>query len=196
MKNIMVLLIALMASTTTVASELKVFAFAEQALIEGEAYFVDGDKAAHIDIQLLRHDQSVAWTQTDDQGVFFFRDLTPDAYLIRAYAGDGREAHYEISPEEMGLHLQSSITAVESEQGSLRERFAEDSTTFDAQEPLAGMISEAVAQQLLPLQQQLAKLTARNQRHDALASVGYVLGFIGLISLMLSRFHNKTSVSV
>ncbi|MGR5147029.1 MSCRAMM family protein [Photobacterium alginatilyticum] len=169
-------------STSAYAHRMKAFSWVEGQAIEGEAYFTNGQMAADSTVELLVDQKVVATTQSDEEGQFRFEALAAGDYQIRADAGQGHVATYNISASEFSVDESDMGTVVDPsgpEASQLQKPV--DSTLSKAQ------VEQAVAKAIRPLREQLDQYEAKVRLHDILGGIGYIFGLFGLFVLYRSR---------
>lgn len=176
------LLLSLLFANTAHAHRTKVFAWVEGDTIRGEVYFGGGAIAEGAGVDLLLGEHLLASTKADSRGEFSFQRLEAKDYLVRANAGQGHLASFEVSVSEFPESPKSPSDGRE-------HGVALASSPVPDQVPAScvGVSKADIIRALQPLRTQLDQYEAKIRWHDILGGLGYICGLFGLWSLMRSR---------
>lgn len=177
--NTLLLMVAFgVLSPAAQAHLLKVFAFAEGNRIEGATYFVGGTPASGASVEVMSADgRLLATLVPDTDGEFSYQTATREDHVIIANTGDGHVARWTVSAAE--------LTGKESSKAGENTHHAPPSaTTGPVTEPgnnkLAALVESAVARQVQPLREQIARYEDRIRLRDIIGGIGYIVGLSGL----------------
>lgn len=159
-------------SGIALAHELHLFVTAEGALLKGRAS-LGGVGAASSPVKNQRIEAfgpdsvSLGRTQTDDEGRFTFLAEVRCSHRFVLRTDDGHMAEYTVAedllPADLGGSRSSGPVGIEE------------------------AVERAVARQLRPLREEIQGLRARTQVRDIVGGVGFILGIVGILSLVASR---------
>ncbi|MDD3518337.1 MAG: hypothetical protein PHQ14_08310 [Chromatiales bacterium] len=189
------LLALLLAGLPAQAHLLKVFAYAEGAQIEGNAYFAGGGKAGGAHIQIFAgDDRLLAEPAPDAEGNFRYTARERIDHRIVANTGDGHRAEWTITAEQLpptlpapgGAANVASMPAAEKSAG-VPATTADDSVTNVTADEIEARVARAVAAQLRPLREELQRHDEQVRLRDVLGGIGYILGLAGLVLWWRSR---------
>jgi nickel transport protein len=178
------LVVCLLLSAPLYAHRLKVFATAEGARIDGEAYFVGGGVAAGAVISVLdAKDRELARLTPDATGSFSYTATQRMDHKLVADTMDGHRASWTVRADELPLTLPlppdaKAATAVES--ASSGEPQTSPSPSMPTDRELDFLVERAVARQVRPLREQLTAYGDQVRLHDILGGFGYIAGIAGL----------------
>lgn len=153
----------------SLAHNLRVFATAEGAWIQGQVYFAGGAAAT---ARVLIYDQQqhlVTEQSTDAQGAFRWRAEAPQDYRVVAETGDGHRAEWMITAAELVGALRHTAAS---------EQAAPHTCLSDGARE--AQLEQALARQLRPLREQLARAEDRLLLRDLLGGIGWIFGVAGL----------------
>jgi nickel transport protein len=170
-RKLLLLLVALFSSVAE-AHLLKVFAFAEDDQIMGRTYFVGGAPAAGASVQVLDIDeQLLASLKPDANGEFSYQPTSSIDHIIVANTGDGHEARWVITAEELTGGLPSPPSSELSDERELPDT-----------SQLTVLVEQAVARQVRPLREELIAYEEQVRFRDVIGGIGYILGIFGVVA--------------
>ncbi len=186
----------LLAAAPAEAHKLKVFAAAVGPRIEGSVYFVGGDPAPGARLNVATPDgEAITAMSADDAGRFAFTAERRVDHVIVADTGDGHSARFTVLARDLPDTLPPpSLSGAQASELSIRPPTAAPAVAvapFANAGDLREIVGEAVAQQIVPLREQLNGYEDRVRLHDVLGGLGYILGLAGL-ALWL-RAHRTTA---
>jgi nickel transport protein len=185
------------------AHKFKVFASAAGDRIEGTAYFAGGSPAAGATV-LIQDGQGrvLATLSPGEDGSFSYQALASVEHIVVARTGDGHEAKWSISADELAPAF-AAVKAVEREAlpsgaGLVSPPRPSEPTAGEpaaARQPadsgldprMTAAIEQAVARQVCPLREALNAAQDQVRLHDILGGIGYILGLAGLALWLRSR---------
>jgi len=176
--------VCLLLSTPLYAHRLKVFATAEGARIDGEAYFVGGGRATGAVVSVRdAKGRELARLTPDAAGSFSYTATQRMDYELVADTRDGHRASWTVRADELPLTLPlppdaKATTAAESEPSSLQQTKPPPAMPDDRE--LDILVERAVARQVRPLREQLTAYGDQVRLHDILGGFGYIAGIAGL----------------
>jgi len=165
------------------AHKLKVFATAEGDLIEGQAYFVGGAKAAGAAVAITDAEgHELARLTPDAEGGFSYRVDRRREYRVVANSLDGHVASWTIQPEELSSTLPLADPAKASADAQHNPALPEPAGLSQGVQDIAltEMVERAVARQVRPLREALVAYDDKVRMHDILGGIGYIAGIAGL----------------
>jgi len=161
---------------------LKVFAFVENGVVQGHAYFAGGSRAAGLAYTISTpHEGEVARGTTDADGAFRHRAATRADHRIEVTTGDGHAAAWTVRADEL-----PGLPAADADQSRQAEPAPPPSPNLSsgngsALPPgLTAEIEQAVARQVRPLREQLLAWEEQARFTEVLGGVGYIVGIAGL----------------
>lgn len=186
------------------AHKLLVFATADGATIEGQAYFAGGQPARGARVQVLAADGTpLAELTPDAEGRFTYQARTAAEHRIVADGADGHRAEWRIGADELAgavggaaaVAVAAPATAGPAAAAPARDAAtdvppaadAANSTVAAPSPALIAAIERAVARQVRPLREELAAAQARARLTDVLGGIGYIVGLTGLALWWLRR---------
>ncbi|WP_299794733.1 hypothetical protein [uncultured Shewanella sp.] len=169
-------------SSTVQAHRTKVFAWVEGTAVVGEVYFGGGESANGSKVELVKGKQLVATAYADESGVFRFEEITGADYRIKADAGQGHVATFDISADEF-----SRINGSPDEPSATQALAFKSSEPYKASRNCEVIIEAALVKAIQPLRNQLDRYEENIRWHDILGGIGYIMGLFGLWSLMRAR---------
>jgi len=187
-----------MVVTPAAAHTLKVFAFADGARVEGQAYFAGGTKAAGSRI-IVRDAAGATLTELSpgDDGSFAFEAQAPVDHLIVLDSGDGHRAEWRLTAAELaaGFPGQARAGGVDASSAPAPPASSTDTMVSEGSvevgrglDPaLEAAIERAVARQVRPLRGELAAARDATRLQDILGAIGYFFGLSGLALWWRSR---------
>jgi nickel transport protein len=170
--------LVIMMSTSASAHRTKVFAWVEGDTIGGEAYFMGGEMIASATIELIAGQQVVAATQSDSAGQFIFDLVTPGNYQVRADAGQGHIASFDIAQTEFATETPAVTTK------TTNATVASPAVTSVL---TSAQLETAIAKAIRPLREEIDQYEAKIRMHDVLGGIGYIFGLFGFWMLLRSR---------
>jgi nickel transport protein len=175
-----VALIALLSlcSTTIFAAGLHgirlVVGVGEGASIVGEVYY-GGAKVPGAKVEIFAPDgEKLGETFTDDQGRFVFVAKYKCEHKVVVTDG-GHRAVETVRAED----LPDTLPAYGAEAAAEKAADPGSIAGIDTRE-LAGIVEDAVARRVFPLERELQDLKDEVRLHDILGGIGYIVGFAGL----------------
>lgn len=170
-RKVLLVLVSLF-SPLAEAHLLKVFAFAEDDLIAGRAYFVGGAPAAGASVRVLTVDeQLLATLDPNSDGEFSYRPISSVDHVIVANTGDGHQAQWVVTAAE--------LTGVDSAPTS-PEPAAQSGPPENTDLP--ALVEQAVARQVRPLREQIIAYEEQVRLRDIVGGIGYILGIFGIVA--------------
>lgn len=162
-------------STNASAHRMKLFAWVEGDTIGGDAYFMGGEMIANATIELLAEQQVVAAMQSDSAGQFMFDSVIPGNYQLRADAGQGHIASFDIAQTEFATE---TLTVAAMTTDSTVASPAMTGALTSAQ------LETAIAKAMRPLREEIDQYEAKVRMHDVLGGIGYIFGLFGFWVLL------------
>lgn len=155
------------------AHKLKIFAGVDGDKISGFAYFPGGGKYGNGPVAVLDgQERHLADLTTDEAGAFTWQAAVPGTYQFVITTQDGHAARFTV---RTGTHAAAVPTAGE----------AEPSRPAPSSD-LEQLIDRAVARQLLPLREDLARSREETRLRDILGGIGYITGLFGIAAFVLA----------
>lgn len=169
------ILILILAASPAQAHRMKLFVSAEGAEMVARAYFVGGEPAQGIDIQVTAADGApIALLKTDPAGQARLTAALRQDHLFLAESQDGHTAHLRLSADQLPPHLAAAPGPV------------------SAAGPDLDRIEAALARQVRPLKEQIDQLESRARLSDLIGGVGMIFGLFGLWAWKQSRRETKS----
>jgi nickel transport protein len=173
-------------STNASAHRMKVFAWVEGDTVGGEAYFMGGEMIANAKIELIAGQQVVAAKQSDSAGQFIFDAVTPGNYQIRADAGQGHIASFDIAQTEFATEA-PAVTATTTTTNTNSTVASPAVTCVQTSVLTSAQLETAIAKAIRPLREEIDQYEAKVRMHDVLGGIGYIFGLFGFWMLLRSR---------
>jgi nickel transport protein len=171
----------LLAANPALAHRLKVFAAAVGPEINGQAYFVGGGGAAGAQIRIEDSGgRELATLAADEQGRFRFTATVRLDHRIVADAGDGHSARFVVPARDLPPSLPAPAGEGAAAIGEPPPAANAPPAIVLPTSQLRDLVGEAVAQQILPLRQQIMAYEDRVRLHDVLGGIGVIVGVAGL----------------
>jgi nickel transport protein len=178
------------------AHKLKVFATAIGADVSGYAYFSPGGRAQEAEVTVKQADGSVVAAQkTNERGEFTFKATRPVDHVILVDAGDGHEASYRVSAEELGSILEAKTPATAQKSNVASQLAAAGTSAGPTSKEIAALVEESVARQIRPLREQVDAWQEKVWLHDVLGGLGYIIGLAGLFYGLTGLRRSKAEAS-
>jgi nickel transport protein len=178
------LLLCLTLPVSAPAHALKIFAASNDRSIQGSVYFRKGLPLADIPVSAYTLEgELLATTMTGGDGRFTLEATKNCDHRLVAETAEGHRAEFILPAARLALHSASD------NRGS-PEGVSEGKVEIlpgGEDEELRQMIEQAVARQILPLQEQLDQYGQRLRFQDAMAGLGYLLGIAGLALYVTAR---------
>lgn len=180
------------------AHKLKVFAFADGAHVEGQAYYAGGAKAAGARIIV---EDAAGRTLTElapaKDGGFTFEARAPVDHLIVAESADGHRAAWQLTAGELAGGFPQEDTAGQVKASSATAPIVASIDAVAAETPigagqaldptLEASLERAVARQVRPLREELVAARDAIRLQDILGAIGYIFGLTGVALWWRSR---------
>ncbi|WP_070971595.1 carboxypeptidase-like regulatory domain-containing protein [Vibrio sonorensis] len=181
-KLLSLLLITLLSSFSVNAHNLRMSVYVEGDGLEGELYFVGGGNPAakNASVELYFDGEVIATAKSDEEGIFIFQSVKPSDYLVRADAGQGHVATYDLKRHEFP-QAQPDTT-----EGELTSKPTHTAQPLSNDVNLQQMRTE-IAKAIRPLREQIERYESKTRMHDILGGIGYVFGVFGLFVLYRQR---------
>lgn len=169
-----------LAAAPVAAHQLKVFAAAEGAHIQGRVQYAGGWPAEGAVVTVRAPDGRVLESLTADRmGRFAFEATERVDHGFSAGTGDGHGAAWTVSAAELPAALPApGVEAGASSGGGLA--VASAAPVQPAAADLEAMIERAVARQVRPLREELQSAQERARIADVLGGIGYIFGVAGI----------------
>jgi nickel transport protein len=166
------------------AHALKIFATTDGQTITGSVYFRRGAPLVGTPVNAYTLDGELLSTAiTGNDGRFTMKASGEHEHRLVAETVDGHRAELMLPAARLAPSRQTDNLP---EEISGREVIPPRGSPEEG-EPLALLIEQAVARQLLPLQEQLDRHDQRLRIQDAVAGLGYILGIAGLALFWTAR---------
>ena len=188
MKRISLIIIAilLLLPTGAAAHKVKIFAAVKGDLIEGFGYYPGGGKYINSQVTVFApSDQQAATINTKTDGTFSFRPTQRCDHLLVIATKDGHRAEFKVLAKNLASTLPDA--------GPAKINQAKTEVPQNISPPPTGtanlqkMIDSAVARQIVPLQEDIARYEQRVRLHDIIGGIGYIVGLFGIGAFLLSR---------
>lgn len=182
-------LLACLLAAPAQAHLLKVFAFVEDGVVQGHAYFAGGSRAAGLAYTIgIPGSGEVARGTTGADGGFRYRAATRADHRVEVTTGDGHAADWTVRADELtGLPAAGPPAGPQAEP-ALPPPDGPTGGNAPAPPPdLAAEIERAVARQVRPLREELLAWQERARFTDVLGGIGYIAGIAGLALWWRSR---------
>ena len=168
---------AVLAPRPAPAHQLKVFATAEGAEIQGYAYFPGGGRAADLPVTVLGpDDKKLGETRTDAEGRFEFHAQTRCDHRFVVDTGTGHRAHYTVEAAELSSDLPGESPAAESAEVIPPVKPTQEAASTPEETlphpDLRRMIERAVSRQIRPLREDLEAYHSRARLHEVIGEIG------------------------
>jgi nickel transport protein len=161
------------------AHKLLLFASSQGKTISGFAYFPGGGKYAHGLVAIYdEQERHITDLTANQEGAFTFAVPSPGLYRLVATTPDGHAARFTV---QAGTN--ASLPAAEL---PLENRDFPPSAVADLS-ALEELVDRAVARQLLPLREELARSGQETRLRDIIGGIGYITGLFGLAAYLLAR---------
>lgn len=167
---------------TAQAHRTKVFAWVDGTNVSGEVYFGGGESASGAKVELAKGNQLVATTNTNDRGEFTFEGVTGADYKVKADAGQGHVATFDITADEFPL-----INGSGGEPSDTQAPESNSVGAYKTTQSCESINEAALVKAIQLLRNQLDQYEANIRWHDVLGGIGYIMGLFGLWSLMRAR---------
>ena len=183
-------LFACLFATAAHAHRMQVFASVEGGVVRGEAYYAPGGPVRGAKVEVHDPAGNVLFTlATDDTGAFSFTPAARTHHRIICESGDGHRETFTVFADEL------PETLPEPEGAGTEPVPAAAESTEPAPPPVAGAddaelpewVSRAVAREVRPLREALARYESRTRFRDILGGIGYVFGVAGVVLLLKTR---------
>lgn len=157
------------ASAIAFAHDLELFATVHNGIVEGSVFTDDGPVPEQF-VQIVDSSKRVvAEVRSDNEGKFRVKlPGTARDYVVVCETADGHRAEFALDDHEPEQHVETTPRNMDA---AAIERIVQD----------------AIARELHPLREQLAKDASRVRIRDIIGGVGYIAGVFGLIALMKRR---------
>jgi nickel transport protein len=133
---------------------------------------VGGAPAAGASVQVLDIDeQLLASLKPDANGEFSYQPTSSIDHIIVANTGDGHEARWVITAEELTGGLPSPPSSELSDERELPDT-----------SQLTVLVEQAVARQVRPLREELIAYEEQVRFRDVIGGIGYILGIFGVVA--------------
>lgn len=178
------------------AHRINLFATAQGGVIEGECYFSGGGRPGGAKIEALdATGRKLGECVTDAQGRFRFQARERTDHRLVLTTGDGHGAEYTVKAEELaGLPepanvAQPSPAAIPWQAGAPAPHTEEAAPALHAetQDEFDRRISAAVAREVRPLREQIARWQSQTRLRDVIGGLGWILGIAGAAFFALGR---------
>jgi len=182
----LLLMLCVSASFHVSAHQVRMSVYVEESTLEGEIYFVGGGNppGANAQVELKKGDKILQTTVADQEGWFVFDAVPADSYSLRADAGEGHVAYYELDKSEFPETISSEptvTTAVTTESQQPASSAAQTASLTPQQ------LQKAISQAVRPLRQQIDRYEAKTRLHDIIGGIGYIFGLFGLFMFINNR---------
>lgn len=180
------LIIMSVAATTAYGHKVNVFAYVEGDQVYMQGYFSDGTAAKNSAVTVYGGDgRELVKGLTNEEGAFTFAVPDKQAARIVLNAGQGHQAAYEISAEE----LAGAVAPAGSSSSSHEARPAQQTQTADNDDARISeaLVRRAVAQGLMPLAREIAELKERRGFSDIVGGIGFIVGILGVFAYVKAR---------
>ncbi|HNT86227.1 MAG TPA: hypothetical protein PKL84_00040 [Candidatus Hydrogenedentes bacterium] len=163
-----------LASSPALAHKLNIIAQTDGERIVGSVYYSGGHGAAGIPVHVLGPDgASLGEIVTDKDGGFAFTPQADFDHTFVCESDDGHGAEYTIRAAELPAAMMRP------------------STSTSASTSISADIERAVARQLQPLRDDLARVEDRARVRDVVGGIGYIVGLMGIVSYFKARARLK-----
>jgi nickel transport protein len=170
------------------AHKLKVFAAAVGPRIEGTVYFVGGGPARGALVTIETPDHSpISQTKTDDEGRFTITAARRIDHVIVVNAGDGHSSRFTLLARDLPELLPAGADTAVARASEANPSAASTVSPASLPASLRDLVSEAVAQQILPLREEITASEDQIRIRDVLGGFGYILGLSGLALWLQAR---------
>jgi nickel transport protein len=184
--NIVVLLLICCLSSPALAHRVRVFAFAHGDNITAEVSLGSNQPVVDSKVTVTSRISGTILLQgqTDEQGQFSFtkpQHSPGDSLVITINAGQGHQGSWTLSPVDMGEQaLPESFTTVDTKVD--KKQPVQLSLSAGEQQQLAKLISDAVAHEVEPLKQMLARqMNNGPSLEEIIGGIGWLVGIGGLL---------------
>lgn len=178
----------LLAATPAEAHKLKVFAAAIGPRIEGRVYFVGGGPAAGARVTITTPDGApITEIATDEQGNFAIIAASRADHVIAVDSRDGHVGRFTVLARDLPGDLPQPAASSAPAMAPPASAPVATIQHLPSADGLREIVGEAVAQQIVPLREQLNGYEDRVRLHDILGGLGYILGLAGLALWLRAR---------
>lgn len=181
----LLLVVTILVTPLAHAHKVNLFAFPEGDDIFVEGYFMDGKKPMGSEITV--YDSSGAQLlsgKTNDDGQFRFPIPKREELRIVLNAGEGHQAEYLVTREELAGIEGGDETAAAS--GSASPPGTTPATAADGNVSQA-MVRKAVGEAIIPLMRSLSELKEQRGFSDIVGGIGFIFGVIGVFFYLKAR---------
>lgn len=184
------------------AHKIKIFATAADNIITGSVYYPGGGKYRNGTVKVYSPDnQLLGQSKTNEKGEFSFKAVLYSDHVFVITTQDGHRSQYTVSADELPSRLppikQKRPTDAEKTPGTnnpqsipIKENLLELATV--PPDELKKIITAAVAEQVIPLREQIERYEQKIRLHDILGGLGYIFGIFGLAFYFYSKKKSKT----
>lgn len=168
--------------TAASAHKLNILAQTDGERINGLVYFSGGAGAEGVIVRVAAPDgASLGETTTDKTGAFVFIPAQACDHTFVCESEDGHRAECTVPVAELPPRLRETAPA--------QAREGIETTSSDAD--TVALVEQAVARQLQPLREDLARREERARLRDIVGGVGYIIGLMGLAFYFKARARLK-----
>ncbi|MBK1649767.1 hypothetical protein CKO36_14460 [Rhabdochromatium marinum] len=182
----------LLPTSALYAHNLRVFATAEGAWIQGQVYYAGGGAAHHAQVHIYDQANAVVAELTPDAaGEFRWQAEAPQSYRIVADTGEGHRGEWTLAASELASAFPSPEPILQSPSAAQTSPSDDDApAVLDPKSAASAIgcsgaaldarIEQALARQLRPLREDLARAEDRLALRDLLGGIGWIFGVTGL----------------
>jgi len=179
------------------AHRILVFAAAEDRTISGYVYLSGGNRLHNVTVTVTTPEgRKLGQVTSDENGEFVFQATARCNHVFRARTADGHAAEWTIPGADLPDDLPDAAAAADTRvQPMTTDTVAAvnplplhaNTEQHGNNDHLERMVSLAVARQIRPLREQLARYEQKTRFHDVLGGIGYILGVTGIGFYVLGR---------
>lgn len=174
---------------TAHAHKVNLFAYTEGDQVYVQGYFSDGKTAKNSEVTVFGGDgRELMKGQTNEEGIYTFPVQGKQGLRIVLNAGQGHQASYDISQDEIlgePAKASSPVTLPNNDETSTSD--ANNAMFGEAPQMSEAMMRRAVAQGVLPLAREIAELKERRGFTEIVGGIGFITGLFGLFAYFKAR---------
>ena len=189
---LLTLILMACAGNRAYAHKINLFASVEGGIIKGEVYSSGGGRPANCRVHFMDAAGNVLGeTTTNARGEFSYTPTRRADHLVVVNTGDGHRAEYTVKAEEF---LPASIAPPEAPvPPNLPDTLSSERPPHSDSGEIEEAAERAVARQLRPLREQLARSEQHMRLKDILGGIGYILGLMGVAVYFNCRKKSKAA---
>ena len=187
---LLTLILMACAGNRAYAHKINLFASVEGGIIKGEVYSSGGGRPANCRVRFMDIAGNVLGERTTNaRGGFSYTPTQQTDHVVIVNTGDGHRAEYTV---KAGEFLPTPIAPPEvAAPSNLPNTPSSESPQHSDAEEIEEAVERAVARQLQPLREQLARAEERVRLKDILGGIGYILGLMGVAIYFNHRKNSK-----